>query len=138
VTETVTVRGALISDDRNVIVEAALAGMGVARLMSFTLRDPTRDGRLVAALTDWDMADPPPINLFYRPSFRRNPRVRPFIDFVTDRFRTLAGSDAPSEASLPIEPAWYRTGTGRASAALRTTPPPAPRPRARTAAMRRR
>lgn len=135
VTETVTVRGSLVSDDRNVIVEAALSGMGVARLMSLTLRDPTRDGRLVAALTDWDMADPPPINLFYRPSFRRNPRVRPFVDFVTDRFRTLAGSDAPSEASLPTEPAWYRTGTGRASAALQ--PPAVPRVRARSASLRR-
>lgn len=136
--EAVTVKGNLVSDDRNVIVEAALAGMGVARLMSFTLRDPTRDGRLVAALTDWDMADPPPINLFYRPSFRRNPRVRPFIDFVTDRFRTLAGSDAPSEASLPIEPAWYRSGTGRASAAVRPLPPPSTHARVRTAAVRRR
>jgi hypothetical protein len=86
--------------------------------MSLTLRDPTRDGRLVAALTDWEMADPPPINVFYRPSFRRNPRVRPFVDFVTDRFRTLAGTDALPDTTLPTEPNWYRTGAGRASAAI--------------------
>lgn len=123
--EAVAVRGSLISDDRNVIVDAALAGMGVARLMSLTLRDPTRDGRLVAALTDWEMADPPPINLFYRPSFRRNARVRPFVDFVTERFRMLAGDDAAGLATLPTEPSWYRLGTGRASAATRTAPGPA-------------
>jgi hypothetical protein len=95
--------------------------------MSLTLRDPTRDGRLVAALTDWEMADPPPINVFYRPSFRRNTRVRPFIDFVTDRFRTLAGTDALLDTTLPAEPAWYRTGSGRASAAAMLQPPAAPR-----------
>jgi DNA-binding transcriptional LysR family regulator len=122
-TETVTVKGNLISDDRNVIVDAALAGLGVARLMSLTLRDPSRDGRLVAALTEWEMGDPPPISLFYRPSFRRNPRVRPFVDFVTDRFRTLAGGDGNAEATLPAEPGWYRTGTGRVSAAVRLSAP---------------
>lgn len=128
--EVVTVKGNLVSDDRNVIVDAALAGMGVARLMSLTLRDPTRDGRLVAALTDWEMADPPPINLFYRPSFRRNSRVRPFLDFVTDRFRTIAGSDSAGVAALPPEPSWYRLSTGRASAAARPAVT-APRQRAR-------
>lgn len=126
-TETVKVRGNLISDDRNVIVEAALAGLGVSRLMSLTLRDPTRDGRLVAALTDWEMADPPPINVFYRPSFRRNPRVRPFVDFITDRFRTLAGTDALPDTTLPAEPQWYRTGAGRASAAVALQQQAAPR-----------
>jgi DNA-binding transcriptional LysR family regulator len=133
VTEEVTVRGNLISDDRNVIVDAVLAGMGVARLMSLTLRDPNRDGRLVAALTDWEMGDPPPINLFYRPSFRRNPRVRPFVDFLCDRFRTLAGEEAPGAAALPAEPAWYRAGAGRASVARAAPAAPAPpRTRARS------
>jgi DNA-binding transcriptional LysR family regulator len=107
-----------VSDDRNVIVDAALAGMGVARLMTFTLRGPTRDGRLVSALVDWEMAHPPPINLFYRPSFRRNPRVRPFVDFITEHFRTLA-VDGTADAAIPPEPYWYRVGTGRASAAKR-------------------
>jgi DNA-binding transcriptional LysR family regulator len=116
--EAVTVKGNLVSDDRNVIVDAALAGMGVARLMSLTLRDLTRAGRLVPALVDWEMADPPPISLFYRPSFRRNPRVRPFVDFVTELFRTLAGLEA-ALATTPPEPRWYRTGTGRASLAVR-------------------
>lgn len=115
--ETVKVKGNLVSDDRNVIVDAVIAGMGVARLMSLTLREPARDGRLVAALTDWEMADPPPISLLYRPSFRRNPRIRPFVDFVTAQFRAIAGGDAALETVMPPEPHWYRSGTGRASTA---------------------
>jgi DNA-binding transcriptional LysR family regulator len=114
----VPVKGNLVSDDRNVIVDAAIAGMGVARLMTFTLREPTRDGRLVTALVDWEMAHPPPINLFYRPGFRRNPRVRPFVDFLVEHFRSLA-ADGPEHVVIPPEPYWYRVGTGRASAAKR-------------------
>jgi DNA-binding transcriptional LysR family regulator len=114
----VPVKGNLVSDDRNVIVDAAIAGMGIARLMTFTLREPTRDGRLVAALVDWEMAHPPPINLFYRPGFRRNPRVRPFVDFLVEHFRSLA-ADGTEHAVIPPEPYWYRVGTGRASAAKR-------------------
>ncbi len=117
--EAVAVKGNLVSDDRNVIVDAALAGMGVARLMSFTLREPARDGRLVAALVDWEMGHPPPVNLFYRPGFRRNPRVRPFVEFVTEHFRSLAARGDPQESALPPEPPWYRSGTGRASSARR-------------------
>ena len=117
--EAIAVKGNLVSDDRNVIVDAALAGMGVARLMTFTLREPVRDGRLVAALTDWEMAHPPPVNLFYRPGFRRNPRVRPFVDFLVAHFRALAADGMAGEAPVPPEPYWYRVGTGRASAAAK-------------------
>ncbi|MBK8322299.1 MAG: LysR family transcriptional regulator [Betaproteobacteria bacterium] len=116
--ESVAVKGNLVSDDRNVIVDAALAGMGVARLMSLTLKEHTRDGRLVSALLDWEMAHAPPINLFYRPGFRRNPRVRPFVDFLGEHFGSLAGEKVTG-AAAPAEPPWYRVGTGRASAAKR-------------------
>lgn len=114
--EAVAVRGNLVSDDRNVIVDAALAGFGVARLMSISLREPSQDGQLVVALPDWEMAHAPPINLFYKPGFRRNPRVRPFVDWVMEHFRSLAGR---GDAVLPPEPYWYRMGAGRASAARR-------------------
>jgi hypothetical protein len=65
------------------------------------------------------MADPPPINLLYRPSFRRNPRVRPFVDFITEHFRSLGKASRAEGASPPPEPYWYRLGAGRASAAAR-------------------
>lgn len=115
--EAIAVKGNLVSDDRDVIVDAALAGVGVARLMSFTVKEPARDGRLVPALLDWEMLHPPPVNLFYRPSFRRNARVRPFVDFLVDHFRRL-GHEGGADAAPP-EPYWYRQGAGRASAAAR-------------------
>lgn len=116
--ENVAVKGSIVSDDRNLIVDAAIAGLGVARLVNLTTREPLRDGRLVAALTDWEMIGGPPVNLFYRPNFRRNARVRPFVDFVVDHFRQLTGgrSTDPPPAQ-PEAPSWYRTGFGRASAA---------------------
>ena len=116
--ESVVVGGNLLSDDRNVVLDAALAGQGVARLVNITLRDPIRDGQLVAVLPDWEMQSPPPINLLYRPNFRRNPRVRPFVDFVMDHFSRLGeGIRGADLSSVPAAPAWYRSGVGRSSAA---------------------
>lgn len=119
--ESVAVNGNLVSDDRNVILDAALAGTGVARLMDITLLDPVPEGRLVTALANWEMQNAPPVNLLYRPSFRRNPRVRPFVEFVTDLFRSLSGRQrGESEPRSPEAPAWYRSGLGRASAFLQS------------------
>lgn len=115
--EGVAVRGNMVTDDRNVVLDAALAGQGVARLANITLRDPIREGRLVAALTDWEMQSPPPINLLYRPGFRRNPRVRPFVDFVTQHFHALSDGHGAPGTRVPAEPEWYRSSMGRASAA---------------------
>lgn len=90
----------------------------MARLVNITLRDPIRDGQLVAVLPDWEMQSPPPINLLYRPNFRRNPRVRPFVDFVMDHFSRLGeGIRGADLSSVPAAPAWYRSGVGRSSAA---------------------
>ena len=44
---------------------------------------------LVPALTDWELDEVPPVNLLYPPSVRRIPRVRVFIDFVTQLFRDI-------------------------------------------------
>lgn len=115
--ESVAVKGSIVSEDRNLIMDAAIAGMGVARLGNLSLPDPVRDGRLVTALVDWEMQWGPPVNLFYRPSFRRNARVRPFVDFVVDHFRALAGGRSTDPPLVQREaPSWYRSGTGRASA----------------------
>lgn len=107
--ESVAARGWLISSHRDVVLAAALAGAGVVRLTDLTIRAHVQSGRLVPVLLDWVMRDSPPIELLYRPTLRRIPRVRLFIDFVIDVFREL---DAEREervgGKLRVErPRWW-------------------------------
>jgi hypothetical protein len=72
----------------------------------------------VPALTDWTHDEVPPVNMLYRPSVRRVPRVRLFIDFVTQLFRDIEQQRevrAPSTAM----PRWVKAYRPRASATLR-------------------
>jgi DNA-binding transcriptional LysR family regulator len=69
----------LISNDIDVVRDAALGGMGVACLLEAQVRPELADGRLVAVLRDWSPAVPP--NYLYYPSRRQmGAAMRVFID----------------------------------------------------------
>lgn len=121
-TASVAVDGWLVSDHRDVVLDAVVAGEGVARLSDLTIRTHLRQGQLVPALLDWQMQDSPPINLLYRPNHRRIARVRLFIDFVTAVFRQLESERdsgiVPRHPAPP--PRWHRHRYAHGSAAART------------------
>jgi LysR family transcriptional regulator, regulator for bpeEF and oprC len=115
--ESVTVSGWLVTSNmhRDLVVEAALAGEGVVRILKFANRGHVQAGRLVPALADWESTFVPPVTLMYRPSCRRIPRVRLFMDFVAGVFRELErGRDRRIIASG--RPTWLDRGYGQASA----------------------
>jgi len=112
----VKVNGWLCSTGREVVLDAVLAGEGIARLNHLTTRAHLKAGRLVPVLPEWEVQGGPPINLLFRPSQRRTPRVRVFLDFVTELLRDIE-ADAQAKTALPH---WHRTGYGRASSVLRT------------------
>ena len=107
----VTVRGWLVADNahRDVVWNVAIAGGGVARLLAWTKREGHEIARgiLVPALTDWELLDAPPINLIYPPSVRRIPRVRMFIDFVTQLFRDIEQQRGVRPPASPM-PRWVK------------------------------
>jgi DNA-binding transcriptional LysR family regulator len=118
--ESVAVGGWLTSNHRDVILDAVLAGEGVARISDLSSRPHFASGRLVPVLPDWEMKDAPPVNLLYRPNQRRSPRVRLFIEFITGVFRELeAGREQGVVARLAERPDWYGRRSGRASTAGR-------------------
>jgi LysR family transcriptional regulator for bpeEF and oprC len=119
--EAVPMRGWLASDHRDILLDAALAGQGVARLVDFTCGAHLQSGRLVPVLLQWEMKGAPPVSLLFRPSHRRTSRVRVFIDFVTTVFRELEAQRVGLAMANPTEPpAWYRRRRyGRASSAIR-------------------
>lgn len=118
VKESVAARGWLVSNHRDVALDAALAGEGVVRLTDLTIRAHVRSGRLVPVLMDWQMRDAPPVDLLYRPNQRRIPRVRAFIDFATELLREME-AERGDVASAPLRterPRWWAR-RGLASAA---------------------
>src|SRR5262249_56841778 len=92
----VNVHGWLIASNthRDMAIDLALAGQGVARILDWTNRRDLASGALVEALSDWESPEAPPVNLLYRPSVRRIPRVRAFMKFVIDVFRELEATRA--------------------------------------------
>ncbi|WP_454691687.1 LysR family transcriptional regulator [Achromobacter aloeverae] len=117
-TEAVAVNGWLVSSHRDVILDAVIAGQGVARFTDLSIREPLRQGLLEPVLMDWQTRQAPPINLLYRHSQRRLPRVRLFIDFLTELFQKLENERTPDLASnvAAEQPHWYRRRHSRASA----------------------
>lgn len=116
----VAVNGWLCTNGREVLLHAVLAGEGVGRFTELTTREHVAAGRLVPVLQDWEVHGGPPVNLLYRPSQRRTPRVRLFIEFVTTLLREREADGL--QRLFPERPLWHRRGPGRASSILRTLP----------------
>lgn len=117
----VAARGWLVADNahRDMVRDLIVAGAGVARLPDWHQRqgrEITR-GTLVPALTDWTIEEVPAVNLLYAPSVRRIPRVRLFIDFVTQLFADI---EAQRQVHAPATgtPRWITSRRLRASASV--------------------
>src|SRR6185503_2451622 len=96
--------------------EIALAGVGVCRSGDLDSANALESGRLVQVLSDWQSTFRPPVTLLYRPSVRRVPRVRRFIEFVEELFRALEASRATP--TVPgMRPYWAKRGYQKTSEA---------------------
>ncbi|WP_423195637.1 MULTISPECIES: LysR family transcriptional regulator [unclassified Cupriavidus] len=123
VKQAVAVGGWLISSHRDVVLDAAIAGMGVGRFTDLTIREPLAKGLLVPAFAGWETTQSPPIQVMYRSSQRRLPRIRAFIEFLTELFARLE-SQRPPGLAIHVDaerPHWYRRRHSRASATPTTT-----------------
>jgi DNA-binding transcriptional LysR family regulator len=83
--DAVSIRYRLCSNNGDALRVGALAGLGIALIPAFLVRDDVRNGRLVALL---DGFEPKPIDLYaiYPPTRFLAAKVRLFIDFLAQRF----------------------------------------------------
>jgi DNA-binding transcriptional LysR family regulator len=85
--------GALVLDDQDMMVDAALTGAGIAFTFEDQVKDLVADGRLVRLLEDW-CPYYPGFYLYY-PSRRQMPSaLRAFIDFVRSQGLRVPGGIA--------------------------------------------
>jgi len=76
----------LDADLGDCLLEAAIAGLGLAQVFGFLVADDLLAGRLVEVLPDL-AAPAPPIHAVCLPGQTANPKVRAFMDFAVEVFR---------------------------------------------------
>jgi DNA-binding transcriptional LysR family regulator len=119
VVEEVIARGWLNSNHRDNLLELTMAGGGVMRIACATAQADLASGRLVPVLLDWELMDPPPLAMYFRPELRRTLRLRVFADFAAAHCAELAKTaTAKGQANVDGRPAWHHGNSRRASSWL--------------------
>jgi DNA-binding transcriptional LysR family regulator len=82
----VSVRSRLVMDAVDAVAEAALAGAGIAYVLSYHISQAVSDGRLVLVLQDFE-PPPVPVSLVHLPGSLQALKLRAFLDFAVPRLR---------------------------------------------------
>ena len=84
------ITGRLRTNDSEVLLDAALAGLGIALLPTWLVGPDIQANRLVELLPSWEwLIAPGPVRgiwAVYPPKKTVSPKVRAFISFVEERF----------------------------------------------------
>lgn len=82
----VPVRSRLVVNTAEAAIDAAIAGVGITRVISYQAAEAVRDGRLRLVLREHETA-PSPISLLFDGGRRLPLKLRAFLDFATPRLR---------------------------------------------------
>jgi DNA-binding transcriptional LysR family regulator len=82
----VAVRSRLTVNTAEAAIDAATAGVGIARVLSYQVADAVRTGALVVVLREFEPA-PWPVNLVYTGGRFLPLKVRAFLDFAAPRLK---------------------------------------------------
>jgi DNA-binding transcriptional LysR family regulator len=80
-------RERLIVNSSEVALEAAVAGAGLTRVLSYMAAADVKAGRLRVILREFE-PEPIPIHVIHREGKRAAARVRAFVDLAVDRLRS--------------------------------------------------
>ena len=80
-----SLQGFIAVDDENCYVAAAEAGLGIAQIPAFVLKEAMERGALQLVLGDW-LAEPAPLHVVYPENRHLSRKVRVFVDWVAELF----------------------------------------------------
>jgi LysR family transcriptional regulator for bpeEF and oprC len=80
-----SLRGHIALDDENSYVAAAEAGLGIAQIPAFVLKEAMERGSLELLLGDW-FPEPAPLNVVYAENRHLSSKIRVFVDWVAELF----------------------------------------------------
>lgn len=95
------VSGPFLANNGESLRRMALAGMGLARMGEFHVREDLRAGRLVAVLSEQVAGDSEDVHALHLGGAHMPHRVRAFLDFMTPRLRAFLGAPAMGRGGLP-------------------------------------
>jgi LysR family transcriptional regulator, regulator for bpeEF and oprC len=78
-----SLRGHIAVEDENSYVAAAEAGLGIAQIPAFVLKEAMEQGSLELVLGDW-FPEPSPLYVVYPQHRRLSGKVRVFVDWVAE------------------------------------------------------
>jgi DNA-binding transcriptional LysR family regulator len=83
----VRVSGTLSSNSTEMLIEAAMYGLGIVRISAMKTTDVIQSAQLVRVLDDYDVAGDTAIWALFPSSRHISPKVRVFLDFFAEKFR---------------------------------------------------
>jgi DNA-binding transcriptional LysR family regulator len=101
---TTKVRGRMRTNNQEALLDAVLAGAGLAMLPTWLIREQLQDGRLQRVLTEFEAPRTPVYAVFPRSGVPPN-KVRALVEFLADRYRerdVLAAESHIDENAPPI------------------------------------
>ncbi len=98
----ISVDGSLYANNGNLICNALINGMGIARLPTFIIGDAIRKGEAKIILDDW-RPEPQNISLLYPSSRHLSAKVRAFVDLAVEHFKPIQGEVNEWDRGLPIK-----------------------------------
>lgn len=84
----VEIRSRLAVNTAEAAIDAAIAGLGITRVLSYQIADAEDAGLLEVILTDFEQA-PSPVSLVYAGQGQLPQKLRAFMDFAAPRLRAL-------------------------------------------------
>ncbi len=90
---------------RQVLIDAARQGHGIARVLSYQVAEDVKRGALVRILRDFERA-PIPVHLVFPSARLMAPRVRAFLDFAVPRLGALDCVAATGSSPPASTPRW--------------------------------
>lgn len=87
----VEIKSRLVVNTAEAAIDAAAAGLGVTRVLSYQIADALRERKLKVILEDFE-PEPAPVSLVYAGQGLLPIKTRAFLDFATERLRRTVGS----------------------------------------------
>jgi DNA-binding transcriptional LysR family regulator len=82
------IRSRLVVNTAEAAIDAAIAGLGITRVLSYQVADAVRSGTLKVILEAYE-PDPSPVHLVYSAQGLVPLKTRVFVEFAKDRLRTM-------------------------------------------------
>jgi DNA-binding transcriptional LysR family regulator len=85
-TQRIALESRFSANSTDATVDAAIAGHGIVRALSYQVAQPVREGKLKILLSEFE-PPPVPVQIVHAEGRRASARVRAFVDFAAQRLR---------------------------------------------------